>query len=80
MQIFTFPTIGKIVFMLALVAPIIVLGAGLYHSVTQREDFIASLKKSYYTVTGFPEFEEEPPAGAKVLLLLHVLGISAFAG
>ena len=80
MQIFTLPTIGKIVFMLAMISPIILFGAGLYHTVTKREDFVESLRKSYFTVTGFPEFDEEPPAGARVLLLLHILGISAFAG
>ena len=47
---------------------------------TQRTLFSESLAKSYYTVTGFPEFEEEPPNGGKVLMLLHILGVSAFAG
>lgn len=65
---------------MAVTTPIVLLGAGLYHYVTRREEFIESLQKSYYTVTGFPEFDDEPPAGGRVLLLLHVLGISAFAG
>ena len=82
LQVFSLPTIGKLVFMLAVTSPIVLLGAALYHIVTQRqrEEFSASLAKSYYTVTGFPEFQEEPPAGGRVLMLLHILGVSTFAG
>lgn len=80
LKLLSLPTLGKVLATVAFTLPVILLGAVAYSRIASKP-WNVSVHRSYLAVTAFPDYwgmEKHQPS-ARLLVVLHVMGLFTFA-